>query len=991
MHNFVPQKILTEKQGKNNHWVGYHHDIKPENILLFDSPETDELPTFKLADWGAAELSQVRSDQKEASTSRPKGTLAYFAPDFFLSGKASRPFDMWAIGCAYLELLIWFFVPGVAVGKAGTSRTGDSEELQHDDAYWSRDADGTAHLSPAVELALRELEDSYCANEPPFLFLLALVRQLLQVDPDSRMKAFDLQVDLQNMIAGIEGGVDMKKSNPRSNSSQNTISSVDNEVNRSPKDPKWPDQVKEKDSEQQMLILSPSSAATERPSMEAAGAGDRSIRYMLPARDHGQIADVHLNLDGSCVKTWRDVAIKWYDAAGFDELKHRVETHLRQGSWADTTSTLTKRYLQYGFAQLLQNGSGTEMGSCFLDSKQEWANLQIMIGKHLSHEPESISLVIQLHYSSVCIEKHDGQSFAESIRETIHSSLATNFDNFEFLPRKAMDEIFDKVTVQMLVAEDTSLSSRRFIDASAPWTTSFDFAEHVWLWAVPLLALLVYTRMPMRYLLEICLKDQVAGIKSFPQRALTMGDCPVGARKSDFDFLLVLQSRFDVAVFPSKQPNTQQQLHQTFDKTKTVPLLFDAEKDVAGRGAFGEVFRVKIHPEHHLFSADRGKTFALKKLRHHRPLTKEFEKEEVALLRFGSMTRDLIVSHLATWSQGTTFYLLFDYADSNLETYLLRPAPTMNSSFALHILTQLRNIAQAVETIHKIGPGHGVPSGEAASPRRARRTPNDSRRAASHHDLKPQNVLIFQSIGGLSETWKISDFDTQRFEQQVSKESGYKNYTVARSPAGNPNYEPPDYEITGNISRPYDIWSLGCIFLEVILWAFAVKGGNKEEFAVARLVTESRSNVCTDSFWYTDGRGIKLKPAVVQRLKEIRYISEGWGVFYDLAQLTARMLTINPMERPRAAVLRSDLEALIMQANFDLEEDPTFYDSPHTRISTKGYAPPTDHDERAVEVDTRDPEVGHHVGFSSRSRSPSIRVELSEMTVTDDQKDTASL
>jgi serine/threonine protein kinase len=93
-----------------------------------------------------------------------------------------------------------------------------------------------------------------------------------------------------------------------------------------------------------------------------------------------------------------------------------------------------------------------------------------------------------------------------------------------------------------------------------------------------------------------------------------------------------------------------------------------------------------------------------------------------------------------------------------------------------------------------------------------------------HGDLKPENILCFESIGTLpAEKYSpcilvIADVGLTRHHTIATQER--KNQT--RTKSGTFMYEPPETildesQMKGR-SRRYDIWSMGCIYFEFIIW-----------------------------------------------------------------------------------------------------------------------------------------------------------------------------
>ncbi|OAL51491.1 kinase-like protein [Pyrenochaeta sp. DS3sAY3a] len=97
LHNFQPKGLSNDEANRvTNH--GYHHDIKPRNILLMGS-------RMILADFGLARLKEAT----EASITTWKNTPPTFAapeardPVTLQARSIGRAYDMWSIGCVLSE------------------------------------------------------------------------------------------------------------------------------------------------------------------------------------------------------------------------------------------------------------------------------------------------------------------------------------------------------------------------------------------------------------------------------------------------------------------------------------------------------------------------------------------------------------------------------------------------------------------------------------------------------------------------------------------------------------------------------------------------------------------------------------------------------------------------------------------------------------------------------------------------------------------------
>ncbi|GKT64291.1 protein kinase domain-containing protein [Colletotrichum tofieldiae] len=91
-----------------------HGDLKPENILCFshDAPGPGKIPTsvkLVIADAGHAKVHEKVTELRQDITNTPAGTNTYKPPEVvYLPKEArSRRYDIWSLGCLYLEFIIW--------------------------------------------------------------------------------------------------------------------------------------------------------------------------------------------------------------------------------------------------------------------------------------------------------------------------------------------------------------------------------------------------------------------------------------------------------------------------------------------------------------------------------------------------------------------------------------------------------------------------------------------------------------------------------------------------------------------------------------------------------------------------------------------------------------------------------------------------------------------------------------------------------------------
>ncbi|KAK0713436.1 kinase-like domain-containing protein [Lasiosphaeria miniovina] len=298
-------------------------------------------------------------------------------------------------------------------------------------------------------------------------------------------------------------------------------------------------------------------------------------------------------------------------------------------------------------------------------------------------------------------------------------------------------------------------------------------------------------------------------------------------------------------------------------------------------GGGGRVFKTGIHPDHHNFHAffdcpraasppDHGDespectcVFAIKCL--HSQDKESFKKEVDMLKKFSNNAHPNLISLLATYEQNGTFFLIFPCADDDLQTYWKKMPP----------------------------PPPGTPAAI----------------VGNHGDIKPENVLWFRDItearsdgrssGRGRGTLKLSDFGlADSSSSRTASRRFHSNVAVTC------NYRAPECDLPnqGGKGRQYDMWTLGCLYLEFVTW---LVGGTAllDEFVRERLsVDMAWYEIETDTFFHLDKDPetkklyAVVKPSVtafIQRLRSERRCTPFILDFLDLIE-TGLLVVKNP-------------------------------------------------------------------------------------------------
>lgn len=211
---------------------------------------------------------------------------------------------------------------------------------------------------------------------------------------------------------------------------------------------------------------------------------------------------------------------------------------------------------------------------------------------------------------------------------------------------------------------------------------------------------------------------------------------------------------------------------------------------------------------------------------------KHIDKEKDNLQLLAKVPHPHLTPMLGSWSQGQECLILMPLAEQDLHHFVtdVRGPSKFDETFLRWLFSQTLGLAEGLKFFHNHWGGY-------------------------HHDLRLKNILVFSG-----DILKISDFGTARINAfGQSDRKSYSHHTRQRlSTAG---YHAPDLEKMDVLSKPQDVWSLGCIFLELIVWAF---GESVQEFADDRSKVPLRpgGGVSSQGFWC---QMIKVKDGVPQR------------------------------------------------------------------------------------------------------------------------------
>ncbi|EWY89786.1 serine/threonine protein kinase [Fusarium oxysporum NRRL 32931] len=253
-------------------------------------------------------------------------------------------------------------------------------------------------------------------------------------------------------------------------------------------------------------------------------------------------------------------------------------------------------------------------------------------------------------------------------------------------------------------------------------------------------------------------------------------------------------------------------------------LPFKLVKSEAKQGTFGEIYQVEIHREHlsdFLFQKNGRRTnVAVKEIKTGPSMQDDaaeaFNIEAHALSKCRHVKHSNMLPCIAAIKMGLSHYFLFPWADGgNLRDFWKSEAsPKLSSNLMMDALQQLCGLSKALELLH------GYTSQAHADPSTTREEGGGIR----HGDLKPENILRFRSstpsdLG----TLKIADMGLAKHHEVSTK----LRQNMTSTKYGTLRYEPPETAVnkTQATSRLYDVWSMGCIILEFVVWLLDGQNG----------------------------------------------------------------------------------------------------------------------------------------------------------------------
>ena len=282
---------------------------------------------------------------------------------------------------------------------------------------------------------------------------------------------------------------------------------------------------------------------------------------------------------------------------------------------------------------------------------------------------------------------------------------------------------------------------------------------------------------------------------------------------------------------------------------------------------------------------------------------------------------------------------MFPRAEGDLRSFWQdTPIPSFNHKQVSWSLKQFLGIASGLRNIHV-----HQDSVKATQPSKPiteyREVIQGVERYGRHGDIKLENILWFHSSNHEPEgrgILKIADFGLGRFHGQDTRSRVNPDYI-----RGSPTYEPPECKLHQSVSRAYDMWSLGCLYLEFVTWLLK-RWDAVEKFADARCSSNSEIVTPGGSFYAIWPSEVPHGPDAVVRDSVLHWIEDLHGTprcsaaLHNLLDLIQDALpVVNPALRISAEKLTELLKDILGRG----EADASYLITPVPRLKPQNICP----------------------------------------------------
>lgn len=236
------------------------------------------------------------------------------------------------------------------------------------------------------------------------------------------------------------------------------------------------------------------------------------------------------------------------------------------------------------------------------------------------------------------------------------------------------------------------------------------------------------------------------------------------------------------------------------------------------------------------------------------------------------------IKGIAYYTQNEGHFFIFPWAEhGNLDMYWHKHDHTLTSTH-LWAFKQMAGLASGLQVLHQHNHRHG--------------------------DLKPANILCFtnrESTDGLRLV--IADVGLAKVHNELTQ----FRKGATKTNAASVTYMPPEFEVNLLRGRPtsrlYDVWSMGCLFLEFVIWLL----GGIDELMAFRAGLRDKERDAPVPFWGHDRQEGRLtghsRGASSQQLRVHPWVRMSLDLLLDTLEPDAPLHTLVKLIETRLLVV----------------------------------------------------------------------------------------
>lgn len=304
---------------------------------------------------------------------------------------------------------------------------------------------------------------------------------------------------------------------------------------------------------------------------------------------------------------------------------------------------------------------------------------------------------------------------------------------------------------------------------------------------------------------------------------------------------------------------------QTIDDSLALPIQF-SDRGPIGCGGYGIVYECMLMPGFHDMPPYVDEFLAVKKFNS----VKDWDNEWKQICEIHKeRSHDYIIYALCAISHGQSHYIVFPRAKESLKTRMETLEPSQCQTTVSGVLENFTNLLDALQFLH-----------------------NSANQSAwlYHFDLKPSNIVCLDDG-----SFVLIDFGTVHSKNNRDGTSGTNPLNAYSG-----EYAPP---VTNKVGRGFDVWALGCIGLELMVWVTwgptAVKrfrgdrSADQKKGFCQKLDRGQRSCKVSTAFFHTsNGDGpAQLSESVVARMDQFEKLHP------EAITILQRMLEVDVSKR----------------------------------------------------------------------------------------------